>query len=85
MPDNRAPVRLRCEITINGRTYAVDQPVPRNVWDGYEEWFRAGMQATLREHLIRMVIQREDPAVTVHIPDEREDALYQQADEATDA
>lgn len=81
MTEPLAPVTLRAEVEINGRTVMAQQPVSQAQWQAAQEdppychAIMAQLQRTLGEAIVRELA----PTVTVHMPTELDEAVMQRA------
>lgn len=65
MPDYRAPLLLRCTVTLDGREYTAQQTVSRLDWEMYDAEYRKVGEAMLRRKLGEIIVNDLAPPVTV--------------------
>ena len=74
-----APVTLRAEVEINGRTIMAQQPVSQALWKAAQDEPRLfmGLMANVRRALGEAIVRELAPPVTVHLPSELDEAAAQ--------
>ena len=58
--------RLRCTMTINGETAFAEVPVNRELWRRASPEMREAFQDHARQALVRTIVDRYQPEVTVY-------------------
>lgn len=82
-PNGWAPVMLRCETQINGRTVSAQQSIPQRTWDAvqHDPAIRTEIERSLRLTLAHAIVHELNPTITVHLPTGLDEAVTRQAAE----
>lgn len=81
MSEKLAPVVLRCEIEINGRTYSYQQAITPRDWKAIEQDpdLRATAENMLRARFGALIAGQLRPPITVHPPTGLDEAVMKRA------